>query len=232
MSDSLLAACSGYVEAQSRHGRTLSGKKLPFITISREAGAGAVTIGRMVAENLNLHKRDMDDPPWTVFDRNLVEKVLEDNELPEKIKQFLPENTTFDLKDAVEELLGLHPSNWTLVQDTTCTILRLAHLGNVILVGRGSNIATARMSGGFHVRLVAPVERRIDHSAEFYKIDHDAAVQLVRKKDRGRRRYVKRYFNANIDDPLQYDVVINTGRMGFAAAADLIAEAVLQRAKI
>jgi hypothetical protein len=38
----------------------------------------------------------------------------------------------------VEEVLGLHPSGWTLVQHTTKTILRLAGLGHTILVGRGA----------------------------------------------------------------------------------------------
>ncbi len=226
MSVSLLSAVGGYVESQSQRARMHAEKRFPFITFSREAGAGAVTIGRLVAEILNERKHDADDPPWTVFDKNLVEKVLQDYELPKKIKQFLPENTTFDLKDAVEELLGLHPSNWTLVQDTTQTILRLAHLGNAILVGRGSNVATEKLPGGLHVRLVASVEKRIDHSAEFYKFDHDEAVEFVRKTDRARRRYVSRYFNADIDDPLHYHLVINTGRMGFEEAARLIADAV------
>ena len=226
MSVSLLSALGGYVESQSQRARMRIGNRLPFITISREAGAGAVTIGRLVAEELNQRSHDANDPPWTVFDKNLVEKVLEDHDLPEKIKEFLPENTTFDLKDAAEELLGLHPSNWTLVQDTTQTILRLAHLGNVILVGRGSNMATENVPGGLHLRVVAPVERRTNHALEFYKFDYKQAVEFVRKTDRARRRYVNRYFNADIDDPLHYHLVINTGWMRFEDAARLIADTV------
>ena len=51
----------------------------------------------------------------------------------------------------VEEVLGLHPSGWTLVQHATQTILRLAGLGRAILVGRGANIITARLPNVFHV---------------------------------------------------------------------------------
>ncbi len=51
------------------------------------------------------------------------------------------------------------------------------------------------------------------------------AVDFVRKKDKARRRYVKRYFNVAVDDPLQYHMVINTGKVGFEEAAHLIAKA-------
>jgi hypothetical protein len=39
-------------------------------------------------------------------------------------------------------------------------------------------------------------------------------------EDRARRRYVRRYFNAKIDDPTLYYVTLNTGRFGFARAAE------------
>ena len=43
-----------------------------------------------------------------------------------------------------------------------------------------------------------------------------------------RRRYLRRYFDADIDDPLLYDLVINTGRLGFARTAELIAQAAIE----
>ena len=46
------------------------------VTISRETGAGAITIGELVART--LQERGIGDPrrPWAVFDRNLVKQVL------------------------------------------------------------------------------------------------------------------------------------------------------------
>lgn len=228
MSSQPFSACRAYIEAQSPRSPT-HGKRqeLPVITISRETGAGAVTIARLVAERLNgRRKKNAVDSPWTVFDKNLVERVLEDHELPARIKQFLPENTTFDLKDAVEEMLGLHPSNWTLVEHTTDTILRLAHAGNVILIGRGSSTITAKFPTAFHVRLVAPRDARVEHVADFYKMDGAQAAKFVRTTDRARRRYVKRYFNSVVEDPLDYHLTLNTKRTGFETAARIIAEAV------
>jgi hypothetical protein len=64
--------------------------------------------------------------------------------------------------DAVDELLGLHPSSWTLVEHTTQTIRRLAIRGNVILVGRGSDFILAHFSDVYHVRLVRQFEAPTD----------------------------------------------------------------------
>jgi len=215
----------GYIEAQARRSPRRRKAGLPVITISRETGAGAVTIGELVAKRLNEQSKGTDTCPWTVFDRNLVKRVLEDHELPARIKEFMPEDTVFNLRDAVEELLGLHPANWTLVQHTTDTILRLAHLGNAIVVGRGANIITANMPTALHVRLVAPLETRIEHVARFYRMNVKEATQFVAKTDRARARYVKRHFNTRINDPLQYHLLINTGQVGFEETARIIADA-------
>ena len=230
MSDSLLdplAGCRAYLEAYSHHAAQTHKKTFPVITLSREAGAGAVTIGEMVAQILNRDRKD--GPPWTVFDKNLVERVIQDHRFPDTLKQFLPEDVLSEVSSAVEEMLGLHPSAWTLAEHTTETILRLAQLGNVILVGRGSNLIAANMPQAVHVRLVAPLGERVKHVAEFYHLTLAEAETYARKADAGRRRYVKRYFRTDIEAPLNYTLTINTGRMNHQAAAYILAEAVRQR---
>jgi cytidylate kinase len=122
----------------------------------------------------------------------------------------------------------LHPSGWTLAQHTTKTILRPAGLGHAVLVGRGASVITARLPNVFHVRLVAPLATRIRHTAEYYQLNEAEAAKFVREKDQARRRYVRRYFNAEIDDPTLYDVTLSTGRFGFARAAEVIAQLALQ----
>ncbi|MCX6967484.1 MAG: cytidylate kinase-like family protein [Verrucomicrobia bacterium] len=227
MSDSLLdplAGCRAYLEAHRRQATQEQKKALPFITFSREAGAGAVTIAELTARLLN--EGHPEGPSWTVFDKNLVEKVVEDHRFPEHLKRFLPEDVLPGVASAVEEMLGLHPSAWSLAEYTTETILRLAHLGKVILVGRGSNFITAKLRPALHIRLVAPLEERVAHIAEFYHLTQEEAVNYTKKADQGRTRYVKRYFRAAIDDPLNYSLTINTGRVPFEAAAHVIAEAI------
>jgi len=141
----------------------------------------------------------------------------------------MPENWISEIEDAIDEMFGLHPSAWVLVRQTAETILRLARLGNVILIGRGANIVTAKLRHVFHVRLVAPMENRILQIQKSDSLDRDGAIELIRREDRGRKRYLKCYYGKDIGDPLLYDLTINTGMVAFDEAARLIADAVIQR---
>jgi cytidylate kinase len=43
--------------------------------------------------------------------------------------------------------------------------------------------------------------------------------------DQGRKRYVTKYYEKDIDDPLLYHLVINTDRVSYPEAARVIADA-------
>ena len=190
------------------------------ITISREVGAGGKTIADLLGQRLTAAEKTPAASPWIVFDSSLAKQVLEDHNLPPDLERFMTEDARLlPVEAIVEEVLGLHPSGWTLVQHTTQTILRLAGLGHTILVGRGANVITARLPNVFHVRLVAPLATRMSEVE---------AAKLVREQDHARRRYVRRFFNSEIDDPSLYDVTLNTGRLGFARTAEAIAQLALQ----
>jgi cytidylate kinase len=87
------------------------------------------------------------------------------------------------------------------MERTTQTIRRLAMMGNVILVGRGSNIIAAHMPHVFHVRLVAPLKERVRQVEQYYHVEPAEAAQRVRDTDEAKSRYVRRYFRVDVADP-------------------------------
>jgi cytidylate kinase len=200
----------------------------PVITLSRETGAGARTVAHKLADYLDQH--DADAPcPWTVFDKNLITKVLEDHHLPQRLAQYFCEDKRSSINDAVEELLGLHPSQWTLVEKTTDTIFRLAQMGNVILVGRGAAVIAGKLPNAFHVRLVGALERRVAHVQEYRHLDTKEALEHVVSEDRHRKGYLKTYFGQDFENPLLYHLTINTDLVGFDEAAEMLGESILRR---
>lgn len=221
--------CLSFINCQLRPGgRTGLLKTVrPAITISRMTGSGGRTIASQLAEYLQA--RAPTDCRWTVFDRNLIEKVLEDHHLPRRIAEFMPENHTSVLGNALEEVLGLHPDSWTLVHQTAETVLRLAQMGYVILVGRGANIITRTLENVFHVRLIGSLETRIQRAERVYDLDRRYAFEFIHKQDKGRARYLRDHFGKHIDDPLLYHLVINTDRVSYDEAARLIGEEVIRR---
>jgi cytidylate kinase len=196
------------------------------ITISRQTGTGGLAIAERLAKLLEK-RGPAPDKPWTVFDKNIVQEVIKRHNLPQELGDYMTEGRTSEIQDMVEEVLGLHPSSWELVRRVTETILTLAAIGNVILVGRGANIITARLPHVFHVRIVGALERRIERLRRFEKVSERVARRLVEESDEARRRYVKKHFKKDIEDALLYDLVLNTDRIADETAARLIAEAAL-----
>jgi cytidylate kinase len=131
------------------------------------------------------------------------------------------------VEDILTDLLQAYPPSQTVIRQTTETILKLASLGNVILIGRGGNVITARLPNMFHVRLVAPLEERIEHSCKSYGMTKIEARRFCLREDLGRKRYLKKYFNADVNDPLLYHLIINTSLVGYDDAAKIIGDAVL-----
>ncbi len=199
----------------------------PAITISREEGAGGHTVASDLAGYLQTHTASHE--VWTVFDRNLIEQVLDEHQLSKRVGEYMKEGHKSMLIDAVEELLGLHPSTWTLVEKINATILRLAETGNVILVGRGGSIVTAEMDNVYRVRLVGSLEKRVEQIMKVFELDEKAALKFIKKEDEGARRYVKDNFDADIADPLLYHITINTDLIRYDEAAQLIGDQVIKR---
>jgi cytidylate kinase len=197
------------------------------VTISRQAGCGAQIVADLLAARLQSHRTEIAEP-WTVFDRNLMEKVLEEHKLPKYLANYLPEDRISALEDMIKNIFGLHPPQETIVKQTAETILGLAELGNAILIGRGGNITTAILPHVLHVRLVAPLGPRIEHVCQDQGLTPAQAREFCQREDLGRERYLKKYFQADINDPVHYHLVINTALIKYDLAARLIEEALLR----
>ena len=222
--------CQTFINCQlqpgSRHYTpTLSERRWRAVTISRQTGSGAHEVAEELAKYLQSRTPN-EQPAWTVFDRNLVEKVLEEHHLPERMARFLAEDRISEMEDTMDELFGLRPASWAFVRKTAETILHLVELGKVIIIGRGAGIITRNLDYVFHVRLVGSLEKRLEHVQEFYKLGPKAALEFIEKEDRGRKRYLKKYLDRDIDDPLLYHTVINTDLVPYSKAARMIGDAV------
>ncbi|RME93090.1 MAG: cytidylate kinase-like family protein [Verrucomicrobia bacterium] len=221
--------CLSFINAQFRPGSPQR-EEAPrlAVTISRQAGCGAWEIARKLAERLD---RAWPDPerPWTVFDRELVEKVLEDHHLPARLAEYMPEDRVPYVRDALEELLGLHPPSWELVRKTADTILRLAAMGRVILIGRAAHVITRPLPHMLHLRLIGSLQKRIERLCRQRGWDEKTARAYVERTDRARERYVREHFGADPTDPLDYDLVLNTDRFTTDQAAEVFAAAAWQK---
>ena len=197
------------------------------VTISRQAGCGALMVAGKLAAYLQQHAPH-ESTAWTVFDRELMDKVLADHNLPSYLAKFLPEDRSSQIEDTLADIFGVHPPAEKIVQQTAETLLQLAELGNVILVGRAGNIVTAKLPHVLHVRLVAPLDERIERICRDDKKSPAAARRFCVEAEQARTRYLQTYFHADINDPLHYHLILNTSRVGYENAARIIGDALLR----
>lgn len=220
--------CKRYIESHSKE--HLDKKKqevFPCITISRQTGAGSYEVSERLIKILDEHSKESEQK-WTYFNKELIQKVIEDHNLPEIVSSYMAESKYSHINDAVYELLGIKPSDWTIIQKTTETVLQIGRMGKAIIVGRGGNIITSKLPNSFHIRLVAPLEKRIEHVKKVFGYSRDKAIDYINKEDKARNHYLKTHFFHSAEDVTLYHLILNTGLLSYEQTAEIIADAVMK----
>lgn len=204
---------------------------MAVITISRQSGSEGNRITKILCERLG----------WGFFDKNMMAELAREKGLnPEKIEDINAEE--HQAKSFWEEVFGnfyypgTDPLGWALVakeearEELTVrqvqAFINAAHdKGDVIIVGRGSQVVLADKPDVLHVRIVAPLDVRIKRWQERENVSHKEAQKIVKERNQRHINFVKTYFSRDINDLDLYDLVINTEKLSLDAAADFIIKA-------
>ena len=201
----------------------------PFITISREPGAGAWTLAQQLVAALDAPGGG--EHAWTCWDRELMEKVATDQNIHAPLMQSLEESSHSWLSDFFGSLSmsnaapGDEASLYTKVAGT---VRALAQAGHTIIVGGGGVFITRRMPGGIHVRLIAPLEHRIAALAQREGVSKDEAAARIRRLEKNRQSFFKRYWPKELISPESFTVTLNTARIKSGTIVEIIRALVRQ----
>ncbi len=178
------------------------------ITLSRQIGSGGDDIAVAVAARLGLR----------LIGRELISQAARQAGVPEVALAELDELG----------LLGLKPRRADL-ELYRATVDRLvcewAAAGDVLFLGRGTQIVLADWPGSLRVRVTAPMELRIARLQGHCGVPHEIAASLLEARDEARAGYVRRHYGANIDAPELYDLVVNLAHLSIPTAVELICAA-------
>ncbi|MDQ8203766.1 cytidylate kinase-like family protein [Pelagicoccus sp. SDUM812003] len=227
-----LSAVAGYLGANlSERTTALSERpKYPAITISRQVGARATTIGKCLIRRFQSREDDS-APPWTLYGNELMQHVLRESNLPEDLSRYFQEESSRSWTETVEEIVGLHPSSYDINRRCHEMILNLCRLGHAVVIGRCGNVLAKDLPNTLHVRLVGSAKRRVAYLRQCLSMSEKEALAYAKREDQDRRNYAKENFNiSNLDEPHLYDLVINTDRISNEFAARMIEEAALCKA--
>jgi cytidylate kinase len=115
--------------------------------------------------------------------------------------------------------------NTRYLQALEAIVRELVRSQPLVILGRGSQFILKGYPGVLHVLAVAPIEVRVERVMRDRGLDQEAAKLEILRYDNSLREFFKRYFKAEPEDPVHYDLVINTGRFSFQAAATIVVDA-------
>jgi cytidylate kinase len=182
---------------------------MAVITISRQLGSLGTTLGRQVAARLGYH----------LVHRELINQAAQLAGAPDMALA------------AIDELglLGIEPDRKqqrAYLDGVSTVIENLAATGNVIIVGRAGQAILQDHPDALHLRVVAPMERRVQRIVKAHGISLQAAKAQIEDSDLFRAHYLQRYYNIRWDDPSLYHLVINTGHSSLETSAEVVCTAV------
>ena len=202
----------------------------PYVTISRQTGAGGYHLAEAMLE-VFARQEDVElFGGWQVFDQRLCELVADDPRFEQSMDSLLSEEYRSKTEHFFHQIFGAGIDQHILMERVFLVVRSLAQMGKAIIVGRAGSQVTRGLGPGFNVRLVASEEQRIPRVMEFYGLSERDARSEAKRRDSDRARLLKKYFGVNIDDPHEYDATWNTDTVSFEEISEAVVAILRHRA--
>ncbi len=201
---------------------------MAVVTISRHFGAGGHTLGERLCERFGFQLADA-----SVLDRLARKENLSPDWLTAMEKE-----ASSTLLSAISTLFSggifyKHPGSPAEKADRQKYVAFLkqvfttmANEGGYVIVGRGAQFVLKGHPKVMHVLLVADYESRVAFLMEQHGISRQEAERLIRARERERSALASRLFEADIDDPSLYQIVLNTGQMPYDWVVETVSDLV------
>jgi cytidylate kinase len=201
---------------------------MPIVTISRQFGAGGSSVAALVAADLGAE----------VVDKRLIEEVASRLSIRPSDVEAEDERPRTLLERLVRSFSALEPGfgmGWTppypdplydsrkeIIALTESVIGEVAEGGNVVIVGRGAGFVLHDRPGLYRVFLRAPDDVRVKTLMTRDGLSEPDARRKMHETDSNRAAYIKQLYGRDWCDVDEYDLILNTGRVGYETAAQMI----------
>lgn len=189
-----------------------------IITIGREFGAGGGEIGKRVANELGIPYYDKDIILKTAMANRKLnpEQVLKWDEKVPGSFGFAQSLFDFYNKPLEEEL-------WQAQRDA---IRELANKESCVIVGRNGDYILREFDHCLNVFIHAGFQWRVKRmTAMMDQVPADQVASDVKAVDRARKKYCEYYTKCAYGDARNFDLTLNTEKLGIDKAVELILRA-------
>lgn len=197
----------------------LTRRSYPFVAISRQAGAGGHSLTEALLREMEKRSDRLLFRGWQVFDEEICRKIADNPKLRVLMDSLLNEKFRTGIGDVLAHAIAGSSHQDVVTREIFRIVRGAAALGKSIIVGRAAASLMRHHPLGVFVRLIAPEDQRISSMRKRLDTGKEAAGKRVQERDADRARFVRYYFGQDIDDPLLYDCVWNTGSVPIDAVA-------------
>lgn len=103
-------------------------------------------------------------------------------------------------------------------------IVKLADETNAVIMGRGSQFILKHHPNALHIRLIAPLEDRAFWLRNRENMSEADSIQQINEIDKRKHKYIKHYYQGDINDYDNYHAVINLKKFDIEETASVISE--------
>jgi cytidylate kinase len=197
---------------------------MAVITISRQFGAGGITLGKMIAESLGYTFADSDIIQRVAKEANVSTNWVEafEKEAGSKVSRLVSNMVSKRLLNRVLGDERGYLDEKIYLDYLVLIIAQCADEGDVVILGRGSQYILNDHPDAHHILLVNTLENRIKFMMNRYDMSHKKAERTVLNEDRRRTNLYKRLGKSDYESPMLYDMILNMGRVDLESACQMV----------
>lgn len=188
-----------------------------IITIGRQYGSGGREIGEKLAKRMNV--------PY--YDKELLTEAARESGLSEELFLQSDEKPTNSLLYALamgNSYANRPPLNHTIFMAQFETIKKIAQNGPCVIVGRCADYSLRHMKNMVSVFVHASMEYRLERAINQYHVPEKQAKGVLARTDKQRASYYNFYTDQNWSDVRNYDLALDSSKIGVEGAVDVILE--------
>jgi CMP/dCMP kinase len=204
---------------------------VPILTVSRLYGSGGSEVAARTAKLLG----------WSLLDNSVVDavaarmgvSVAEVRDREERVPSLVERLTSAMAMGSQEWMSPIaaakRPTDEQLIEVTRHIIDEAIARGPVVIVGRGAQEILAAREDALHVFCYAPRKALIARTMEREGVGAEEAARLVDNTNKERDQWVRLHWERDRRAHENYDLSVNTDRLGIEGAAQLIVGAARSR---
>ena len=201
---------------------------MAVITISRQFGAGGITLGKMVAKKFGYTFADTEIIKMVAQMANVSTHFVNtvEKEAGGKFSKFISKTVSKPLVGRILKDERGYIDEEIYLDYLVLIIAQMGDDGNVVILGRGSQYILNDHPDAYHILLIDTFENRVRFMQKNYDLSQGRATQAVKNEDKRRLNLYKKLGKTDYDHPDLYHLVLNMSRVSLDKALELIANLV------